>query len=267
MNQTLNILILEDDIITCEKFQKEIDNIEELNFIGKTASSYEALEMIKTYTPDVVIVDLELHYGEGNGLLFLQEAKKLSLPFLPYFLVTTNTSSPTTYEFARQAGADFIMYKQQKDYSEKKILDFIQMMKPIILSSQKSHNPQTQTTETPLQKQQRLKRMIATELDYLCINPKYVGYQYLRDAILLLLEGEQEPIKTILAQKYKKTPSSIERGMQNAINRAWSKTDIKVLENYYPSNINLNTGVPTITEFIYCYKEKIENNQLCAPVE
>ena len=45
--------------------------------------------------------------------------------------------------------------------------------------------------------------------------------------------------------------------MQNAINRAWKTTDIDDLLRYYEARINSERGVPTSTEFIYYYANKI----------
>ena len=73
-----------------------------------TNNSFDAIEMVKNYLPDAVILDLELHLGGGNGLLFLNELKKLTLTRRPYILVTTNNSSNITLEQARSLGANFI---------------------------------------------------------------------------------------------------------------------------------------------------------------
>lgn len=259
MERSLNILLVEDEPTVCQRLKAEIDETVNINLIAITNDSYHALELTKETSPDVVILDLELHLGKGNGLHFLKELKTLTLPFLPYILVVTNNSSPTTHQIARELGADFIMYKHQKDYSEKKVIEFLEMMHSVIQANPNASNSLYATSETPAQKNQRLRRIISTELNYVGINPKSVGFQYLTDAILIAIDEMPPNIATIISKKYNKTPSSVERGMQNAINHAWRTADIDDLLLHYTAKINSSKGVPTVTEFICYYANKIRN--------
>ena len=259
MDRPLNVLLIEDDQDTCQRFKNEIEEREDISLIGITNNAYRALELTKQYHPDAIILDLELHHGEGNGLEFLNDLRNFPLPFSPYILITTNNSSTTTYKFARKCGADFIMYKYQEGYSETKVIEFLCMMASIIHSNQKEHTPLQSETETPVQKEQRLRRIISRELDYVGISQKSVGYQYLIDGILLILDKPVPNISSIIAKKHQKTTASVERAMQNAINRAWNTTDIDELLLHYTASIHSSKGVPTITEFVYYYANKIKN--------
>ena len=46
--------------------------------------------------------------------------------------------------------------------------------------------------------------------------------------------------------------------MQNAILHAWRITPIEDLSKYYTARVNYETGVPTPTELIYYYSNKIK---------
>ena len=127
------ILIVEDDTDVCTRFAEYAETISTLCVVGITNNSYRALDLVTQFQPDAVILDLELNHGQGNGLLFLQELKESDICYKPYILVTTNNSSSTTYDYARQLGADFIMSKHKEDYSEEGAIDFLVMMKKIIL--------------------------------------------------------------------------------------------------------------------------------------
>lgn len=259
MDNSLQILLIEDEQDIFQKFKEEIDKRTDLKLIGITNNSHRALKLVQEYCPDAVILDLELHHGQGDGLHFLTDLHNISLPFFPYILITTNNSSSTTYQYARETGADFIMYKHQEGYSEQKVIEFLCMMSSIILSNEKKQNPLYETTETPLQKNQRLRRIISKELDYVGINPKSVGYQYLIDAIAMIIEEPIPNFSSIIAKQYQKTPAGVERGMQNAIHRAWNSTDIDELLLHYTAKIHSSKGVPTINEFVYYYANKIRN--------
>ena len=86
-----------------------------------------------------------------------------------------------------------------------------------------------------------------------------MGYQYLADAIAIIYEQPTSNVSQILSKKHGKSPASIERAMQNAINRTWSTTDVDDLLKYYTARINPSRAVPTTMEFIYYYVMKLQN--------
>lgn len=260
MDHPLNIIIIEDDAGVCKRFTACTNSSEEILISAITNSSYDAIELVKKHLPDAIILELELNTGAGNGLLFLNHLKTLVLPYKPYILVATNNSSPVTYAYARQAGADFIMCKRQTDYSEHNAIAFLQMMKPAILQNRGLTFCNDDTADKPIQPNQTLKRLIDKELNLIGISPKLTGYKYLSEAIFLLINGHNGSFCGLLAAKYQKTDSSVERAMQNAINNAWRSNDIQALSKNYTAKIHSERGVPTLTEFVYYYATKIRDN-------
>ncbi len=258
MDKNLSILLVEDEEAACNEFTENIDELDDVSLVGVTNNSSDALKYIKDFLPDAVILDLELHRGRGNGFLVLQGLRQMSLDTNPYVLITTNNSSALTYESARQLGADFIMSKHQADYSAKSALDFLRMLKPIIHSRIQAASPDHATTEPPDVKHKRILSRIRAELNNIGISPKAVGYTYLVDAIELVVKQPVQNLCTLLSKKHGKTESSVERAMQNAIQKAWRTSDIEDLLKYYTARISSDKGVPTLTEFIYYYANKIK---------
>ncbi len=259
MDKNLSMILVEDDPEACKEFADYFDGIDDMQLLGVTNNAMKAIEYVKDFLPDVIILDLELHRGSGNGLTVLQQLKHLQLSITPYVLVTTNNSSQITYESARQLGADFIMSKHQVDYSVKNVLDFLRIMKSMIQSRKSTVSELNATTESPDMKNKRIIRRITTELNYIGISPKAIGYQYLIDAIQIVINEPMQNLCSAIGERYRKTEASVERAMQNAINRAWRTSDIEDLLKYYTARINSEKGVPTITEFIYYYANKIKN--------
>lgn len=260
MERELTILLIEDDKNACEEIAACIASTEGMHLINITNNSFDAIEMVKNYLPDTVILDLELHLGGGNGLLFLDELKKLSLSHRPYILVTTNNSSSITLEQVRSLGADFILAKYEMQYSAQYVIEFLRMMSTAILQAASS-STSTSDIESEDQHNRKLTQRIQRELDFVGISPKVIGYQYLTDAILLTCKAPQPNLCRKLGKKYHKTDASIERAMQNAINRAWRISDPDDLLEHYTARIRSDKGVPTMMEFVYYYVNmlKLEN--------
>jgi DNA-binding NarL/FixJ family response regulator len=252
MERKLTILLVEDDKKACEELQSYVETTEDVKLQGITDNSTEALQMVQSGLPDVVILDLELHLGGGNGLFFLDGLKKLSLPLRPYILVTTNNSSVMTLEHARHMGADFILAKYETDYSAQYVIEFLRMMKATILSAA-SASASAPDIESEDQRNHRMTQRIQRELDLIGISPKAIGYHYLTDAILETYRDPAPNLCRRLSEKYHKTDVSIERAIQNAINRAWRISDPEDLLTHYTARIRSDKGVPTMMEFVHYY--------------
>ena len=82
------------------------------------------------------------------------------------------------------------------------------------------------------------------------------GYQYLRCAILMTIE-DNEIINSVtkilyptVAKKYQTTTSRVERAIRHAIEVAWDRGDVDVLNSYFGYTIQNSRGKPTNSEFI-----------------
>lgn len=253
----LNILIVEDDTFACQELRHSIEKVEYLKLVGITGNADKGIDMVKTLLPDVIILDIELHHGSGNGILFLSKLNTLQLTRRPYILITTNNSSHITYETVRQLGADFIMNKYKQDYSAQYVIEFITMIQHALFHRQQNFPAALPEEDNVEQKLSFYTRRIYRELDLIGISPKNIGYRYLADAILLILKDTSANVYKELASSHKKSDASIERAMQNAINRAWRISDIEELLTHYTAKIHSEKGVPSTLEFIYYYANKI----------
>lgn len=256
-NKVLSILIIEDDVAACRELRQYIEKFSDLKLAGITGYAEEAIELVKGTLPDVVILDIELHHGTGNGITFLAMLNALSLPLRPYILITTNNSSNVTYESARDLGADFIMSKHKPDYSAQYVIEFIRMIQHAILNRRPS--PELLPEEDSFEKNlPAYTRRVYRELDWVGISPRNIGYRYLADAILLIMRDPSANVYRELAEANKKSDASVERAMQNAINRAWRHSDIEELLTHYTAKVRSEKGVPTTLEFVYYYANKVK---------
>ena len=258
MDEPLNVLLVEDDQDECDVFVRLTDSINDIRLIGVTNNEKKALEYVKDYLPDAVILDLELHKGSGSGISFLMTLKKMRLKFSPYILVTTHNISRITHNQAHRSGADFILVKSQDDYNAWSVVEFLRAAKSSILESRKKIvDKDALAGGSPADIKKRLEARVITEIDQIGISPKALGRSYLIDAILMKHEGHSHQIAQI-ARKYSKTDASVERAMQNAINKAWSTMHPDDLIMHYTARIQSEKGVPTLMEFIYHYANKLK---------
>ena len=258
MERELNILIIEDDEKVCRCFKNYAETMDKLSIVECTDDAYKGIELLQEYFPDVIILDLELDKGKGNGIDFLNNLDKLELPYKPFVVVTTNNSSEMTKGIVGTMGVDFYFSKHQKDYSEKGVLQFLETMKTRIQDMIKREDKDYELTESVKHREKRIRAFIVSELEKVGISPKAVGYKYLISAISLLVDGEERSLPIVIGEMYGKSSPSVERAMQHAIDRAWKVNDPDELFKYYTARVSTGRGAPTVTEFVYYYANKIE---------
>ena len=259
MDRILSVLLVEDEENICRELTECIAKDDGLKLASVTNNSHEALELVRMHLPNVIILDLELNYGGGNGIHFLHELHKMQLDLPPYILVTTHNMSDVTLEQARKLGADFTLTKYEANYSAQYVVDNINLMRYAI--RQKNISKGLEIPISPAETDRKIMTRIQRELDLVGINPSAVGYKYLVDAIFLTYKGESRNIAKVLAPKYRKTDKSIERAMQNAIKHAWTTNDVEELLKHYTARVNIDRGCPTLMEFIFHYAMKIEREE------
>lgn len=259
-DKPMKLLLIEDDISECNKFKKLSDSRNDIEFIGITDSDIEGLNLVKKFIPEGIILDLELNNGKGNGtgFNFLMELNKLKMPYKPKIIVTTNICSDSVYEFVHKNGVDMVLYKGQANYSIENVISTL-----LILRDFKNKPNEIPEFESSINNENKISDRINTELDLIGIGLHLQGRKYLFDAIhYIITKADDSNISIIqhLINKYKKSSSTISRAMQNAILHAWRVSSLDDLSVHYTAKINYETGVPTPTEFIYYYSDKIKKS-------
>lgn len=253
-NIPMKVLLVEDDVAECETYKSIVKNRGDIELVSITNSSIKAIEDYKFYSPDAVILDLELNDGEGSGFDFIEKIKELNNK-MPKIVVTTNVHSNTVYDFCHKNHIDFIFYKKQKNYSQENILNTL-----LLLKNYEGNTTTIITNNDEKSLEESILCKINRELDLIGIATHLYGRKYLCDAICFIIQNKEDTKTSIvqfLVNKYKKSSSTISRAMQNAILHAWRITPIDDLSTYYTARINYETGVPTPTELIYYYADKI----------
>lgn len=119
MENKMKLLLIEDDINTCEIFKKIERARKEIEFIKITNSETEGLKCVKQNTPEGIILDLELTNGKGSGFGFLKELQKLKLKVMPKIIVNTNICTDSVYDYLHVNKVDFIFIKNKTAIQKK----------------------------------------------------------------------------------------------------------------------------------------------------
>lgn len=259
MNQKNSILLIDSDASACAMLQDCILLSADMELIGITSHIEEALSYVRRYLPDFIILDLELHMGSGNGLLFLSQLQLLEPKRRPFIIITTNNRSKITYAAARSYGADLILGKFELGYSAEYVIRTIRTVSAAAIVPREAQSIPHSDDMEPLGSTDHLQQRILEELNRIGISPKDIGYGYLADAILLAIHSSDIKISHAIGEKYNKSPESVNRAIQRSIDKAWYNSDIRQLSVNYTAPIRLEKGAPTVSEFVRYYAAKLGN--------
>lgn len=255
----MKLLIIEDDVKDCNNFIECINKRQnEFELLAITDSDIDALKYVEFKHPDGIVLDIELNNsisGNTDSFEFLQNLNTLNLLIKPILIVTTHINSKRTYDILHKNGVDLIIYKDQPKYSANYVLNrFLSLREAEPISSVST------IKEDLLEKENKISKAIYHELDLIGITHNLKGRSYIHDAILYIIQNPNSDINVIqhLTKIYKKSPTTINNGIQNAIIHAWRVSSLEDLSIHYTAKVNYETGIPSTMQFIYYYVDKIK---------
>ena len=208
------------------------------------------LESIKLHKPDVVLADVFLPTLDIIGI-----ANKLKDTELkPLLIAMSNFDNPKLEQETLSAGVSYYFLKP---------FDITIMAERIIQISGWNNNIKPVNSANGTLNDFDLELMITEIIHQIGVPAHIKGYQYLREAIMLSIKDDDiiNAVTKILyptvAKKFKTTSSRVERAIRHAIEVAWDRGDIDVLNSYFGYTISGGRGKPTNSEFIAMIADKL----------
>jgi len=214
-----------------------------INVVGGATDGQDALSKITRYKPAVVIADYYLGKIDGVGLM--REAKKQLGEESPAFIIVSTFCNQTMYEECVDGGASHCMLIP---------LDYNSLSERIRRISLKG-KPKS-PAEMPSRDEKDLEAQVTKIIHQIGVPAHIKGYQYLRTAILMVANNTDvinSVTKTLypsVARQYGTTSSRVERAIRHAIEVAWDRGDLDVLNAFFGYTVQNSRGKPTNSEFI-----------------
>ena len=219
------------------------------------ADGVSALEMIRAQNPDVLLLDLYL--PRLDGLALLRRLAELSVWDRPAVIVVSSFVSEKVMGQCAELGAYYFL---AKPCDSEAIIEHIRgCRKERRAAPEKLPNYSSVIKKPP----QHLEGIVTEILHEIGVPAHIKGYQYLREAILMVI-GDMDVINAVtkvlypdVAKKFATTPSRVERAIRHAIEVAWDRGDIDVLNSYFGYTIHNGRGKPTNSEFIAMIADRL----------
>lgn len=245
----INIAIADDNERVLEVLEDVLCADKEVNLVGKATDGVDMYEIIKQKQPDVVLLDLIMPKMDGLGVMDkVHQDKKLEKK--PYFIIVTAVGQERVTEDAFRKGASYYV---MKPFRNEAIMEQIQNIKQEVQKETKKTAYVTYSQET---QEEDLESIVTDMIHEIGIPAHIKGYHYLRDAILMAIDDMDvlNAITKILyptvAKKHQTTSSRVERAIRHAIEVAWNRGKVELLDSLFGYTISNGKGKPTNSEFI-----------------
>ena len=212
----------------------------------------DVIARITAEAPDVVIMDLFMTRIDSIGVM--RSVRRSKPEKLPMFVVYSSFDSPVLEREVMTSGATYFVLKPFNlgDLAEN------------IIRLSKNRRAKAKGGIRQAGFDGYSIEVKVTEILHQIGVPAHIkGYHYLRDSIIMAIEKPEiinavtKQLYPSVAKKYDTTSSRVERAIRHAIEVAWDRGDVEVLNSYFGYTIQGSRGKPTNSEFIAMISDKL----------
>ncbi len=226
----------------------------DLSFLPK--DGFKIIEIIENLKPDVVIMDLFMPRIDAIGII--TTIRKNHRIEMPTFIVVSSFGRPSLEREVMSAGASYFVIKPIS-YS-----DIIEKILQINYKSQLNYSKGTSSKGIIDYRNDSNMEVKITEILHQIGVPAHIkGYHYLRNSIMMSIENPEiinsvtKQLYPSVAHNFETTSSRVERAIRHAIEVAWDRGDIDILNSYFGYTIHNSRGKPTNSEFIAMISDRL----------
>ena len=266
MKEKITVLIADDNQEFSRTLATYLGNQEDMEVIGMAKDGLEAVDLIKEKLPDVAILDVIMPHLDGLGVLEKVNNNSNELDKKPICIMLSAVGQDKITQRAISLGAEYYMVKP---FDIELLMQRIREIKNFKPKNVKNSFSTRESKRIPYvninssKAEDNLEALVTNIIHGVGVPAHIKGYQYLREAIIMVV-NDIEVINQItkslypqIAQKFGTTPSRVERAIRHAIEVAWGRGEVDLMENIFGYTVSASKGKPTNSEFIAMIADKL----------
>ena len=265
MKDKITVLIADDNQEFGRTLATYLGNQEDMEIVGIAKDGLEAIDLIKEKSPDVAILDVIMPHLDGLGVLEKVNSSSNELDKKPICIMLSAVGQDKITQRAINLGAEYYMVKPFDIELLMQRIREIKNFKPVrtksFMTREIKRTPYVNITSNKAE--DALEALVTNIIHGVGVPAHIKGYQYLREAIIMVV-NDIDVINQItkslypqIAQKFDTTPSRVERAIRHAIEVAWGRGEVDLMENIFGYTVSASKGKPTNSEFIAMIADKL----------
>ncbi len=263
MKNEISVLIADDNFEFGDLLKDYMSQVDDIQIVGVARDGLQAMDMIASLKPDVVILDVIMPNLDGIGVL--EKMSQVQSNRKPLFIMLSAIGQDIFIQQAISLGAEYYIVKPfdvdvlvsriRQLYKEKRLSSILDSKTFVRNTPPGNFRPNEQIHDLEIQ--------VTNLMRDVGIPPHMAGYQYMREAIIQTINNSKvfssitKVLYPAVAEKYGSTPQKVERAIRNAIESAWSRGNPDSIDSLFGYTINYSKGKPTNSEFIAMMADKV----------
>lgn len=267
--QRIEVFLADDNREFTNLLSEYIQEQDDMTVIGVAYNGEEVIRQLEDTrrVPDVMILDIIMPHLDGLGVL--EKLRDMNLSPMPKIIMLTAFGQENITQRAVQLGASYYILKPfDMDVLANRIRQLAGSSGSVTSSvsssiSTSSTSSSIRSNIVPIGKPKNLDANITSIIHEIGVPAHIKGYQYLREAITMvynnieILGAITKTLYPAIAEKFKTTPSRVERAIRHAIEVAWTRGNIDSISHLFGYTINIAKSKPTNSEFIAMVADKL----------
>lgn len=208
-------------------------------------------QMIIEHRPDIVLMDVFMPRSDAIGVM--KNVRAADTSPMPRFMMMSSFDNALLERELMASGASYYFLRPFD----------VEMLVERIVQISGLGAPSTPQA-LPVSGRAPDLEMMVTEIIHQIGVPAHIkGYHYLRESIILsvntpdIINSVTKLLYPTVAKKYSTTSSRVERAIRHAIEVAWDRGDVDILNSYFGYTIHNGKGKPTNSEFVAMIADKL----------
>lgn len=258
MNTKTKVLIVDDNQKMVDMLKSLIEVQEDMSVVSYANDGVEAYQLIQETKPDVVLLDLVMPKCDGFGVI--EKCKQMAVEERPVMIVISAAGSEQITEQAVMSGADYFVLKP---FDQEMLLQKIRQLTSKSYVKQQQIRKGFINSTNGYANGNNLEIVVTNMIHDVGVPAHIKGYTYLRDSILMVINNMEvlnsitKELYPTIAQMHKTTSSRVERAIRHAIEVAWSRGKMDIIDELFGYTVSAGKGKPTNSEFIALIADKI----------
>ena len=246
---SIRVMLADDNLNILRLLGDYLARKPDIEVVAAVSDGVEIPHAVRRHAPDILVMDIIM--PRRDGFMTLEALNAMEAPLRPRVIVLTGLARDDFIMRAIQLGASYYMVKPfDMDLLYERIVEIARNDTPAVASA-------------PAGQEETLDEQITNLFLTLGIPAHIKGYQYLREAVRMVMENHDvinritKELYPGIARRFDTSASKVERAMRHAIEVAWTRGRLEAVNQMYGYRVFAREDKPTNGEFIAMVADKL----------
>ncbi|MBQ8109888.1 MAG: sporulation transcription factor Spo0A [Clostridia bacterium] len=250
--EKIRVMLADDNLNLLKLLKDYLSRKPDIDLVAAVSDGVEIPDAVRQFAPEILVMDIIM--PRRDGFMTLEALNAMDAALRPRVIVLTGLARDDFIVRAIQLGASYYMVKPfDMGLLYERIVEVAREQTPAVVAPGAAAEGAEESVD------EQITNLFLT----LGIPAHIKGYQYLREAVRMVLENHDvinritKELYPGIARRFDTSASKVERAMRHAIEVAWTRGRLDAVNQMYGYRVFAREDKPTNGEFIAMVSDKI----------